>query len=337
MKKGILILVICILSFTFISCVKNGEGKEALVVYAYDSFVSEWGPGPRVIPLFEQKYGIKTEIVSPGDSGQVLSKLILEADNPVADIVIGIDNNMSAKAIRSGILEKYKSPELSAIDEKLVFDKSHHVTPFDYGFFSIIYDSDKIQTPPSSLQELLDSKYKKSIILMDPRTSGPGLGFLLWTVKSFGDDFVSYWEKLSPNILTITEGWDSGYGLFVSGEAPMVLSYTTSPAYHLEYEKSERFKAVIFKEGNYMHIEGAGIVKGTRKRKEAEKFIDFILSEDFQKEIPLTNWMFPVKNIDLPESFRAAPKPDSYLLLDSEKSADKVDIWIKNWLSAVNK
>ena len=170
---------------------------------------------------------------------------------------------------------------------------------------------------------------------MDPRTSGPGLGFLLWTVKIFGDGFSSYWEKLSPNILTVTEGWDSGYGLFINGEAPMVLSYTTSPAYHLEYENSSRYKATVFREGNYMHIEGAGIIRGTKKRDAAEKFIDFILSEDFQKEIPLTNWMFPVRDIPLPDSFSAALKPEKSLLIDVFESSEKIEGWIKTWLQAI--
>ncbi len=335
MKNFIAAVLIVFLLMFSVSCSKKSNVSENLVIYAYDSFISEWGPGPKVFPLFEEKTGIKTEIVSPGDAGQVLSRLILEKEKPEADIVIGIDNNMAEKAISAGILEKYTSGALSKIDDKLVFDKSGHITPYDYGFFSIIYDSEKISVPPSSLDDLLDKSYSKSIILMDPRTSGPGLGFLLWTVKAYGDDFIEYWKKLSPNILTITEGWDSGYGLFVNGEAPMVLSYTTSPAYHLEYENSEKYKAAVFKNGNYMHIEGAAIVKGSKKRKEAEKFIDFILSDDFQKELPLTNWMFPVRDIPLPDSYRVALKPETYLLFDSGKAAENIDSWIKEWLTAV--
>ncbi|MDX9800680.1 MAG: thiamine ABC transporter substrate-binding protein, partial [Spirochaetia bacterium] len=169
MKKFILIFLIVFLIMFSVSCAKKSEVSENLVIYAYDSFISEWGPGPKVFPLFEEKTGIGIEIVSPGDSGQVLSRLIFEAENPEADIVIGIDNNMVEKAISAGILEKYESSILSEIDDKLVFDKSHHVTPYDYGFFSIIYDSDKISDPPSSLDDLLDNSYSKSIILMDPR------------------------------------------------------------------------------------------------------------------------------------------------------------------------
>ncbi len=336
MKKIILILLIASFLYILFSCSKNNKEDE-LVIYAYDSFLSEWGTGPKVFPIFEEKYNIKIKTISSGDSGQVLSRLIMEADKPVADIVIGIDNNMAAKAIRANILEEYRPQLLSDIRSDLIFDKKGFITPFDYGFFSIVYDSEKIKNPHSFFDDLLDSNYKKSIILIDPRTSGVGLGFLLWTVQHFGNNFASYWEKLSPNILTIADGWDSGYGLFVNGEAPIVISYTTSPPYHLEYEKTERYKAAIFDDGNYMYIEGAAIIKGTKKRKEAEKFIDFMLSDDFQKEIPKTNWMFPVKDIALPDSFKIAPKPDKYLMLDMYESENNVDSWIKSWLSAVNK
>ena len=338
MRKGLLLLTIVMV--LAVSCrKKENESAETknLVIYAYDSFVSDWGTGPVVIPKFEEKYGIKVDMLSPGDSGQVLTKAILEKDAPAADIIIGIDNNMLAKALRENILQPYKSENLKNVSSSLLFDESNHLTPYDYGFFSIIYDSNKLSNPPDSLEDLLSSEYEKSIILMDPRTSSPGLGFLLWTVKVYGDSFSSYWEKLNKNILTVTEGWDSGYGLFINGEAPLVISYTTSPAYHKEYEDSEQYKATVFEKGNYMQIEGAGIINNCKNLKSAQLFIDFMLSDDFQKEIPLTNWMFPVTDIKLPDSYSTAMKPETSLLLPSETINENLDKWTEEWLETVNR
>lgn len=338
MKKCLMLLTAALIMVLSVSCEKKQtEEAESLVIYAYDSFVSDWGTGPIVIPMFEKKYGIKVDLRSPGDSGQVMTKAILEKDSPAADILIGIDNNMLSKALSEDILEAYKSPNLDNVASSLLFDKSNHLTPYDYGFFSIIYDSKKISNPPESLEDLLDPEYEKSIILMDPRTSSPGLGFMLWTVKVYGDSFTDYWSKLSNNLLTITEGWDSGYGLFVNGEAPMVLSYTTSPAYHKEYEESEQYKATVFSKGNYMQIEGAGIVKNCKNKKSAQLFIDFILSDDFQKEIPLTNWMFPVTDVKLPSSYDVALKPEKTLLLPSETINKNLETWTEKWLETVNR
>ncbi|MGQ9631578.1 MAG: thiamine ABC transporter substrate-binding protein [bacterium] len=317
----------------------GGTAQEAdLVIYAYDSFVSEWGPAGKVIPKFERKYNVKVSVLSVGDAGQVLNRAILEAGNPKADIILGIDNNMLAKALEAGILQTYKSPNLSLIPEELIFDRTHHVTPFDYGYFAIVYDTQKLPDPPKNFEALTDPKYKAKLILEDPRTSSPGLGFLLWTISIYGEDYLKYWERLKPAILTITEGWDSAYGMFTSGEAPMVLSYVTSPAYHVEYENTTRYQALVFDEGNYLQIEGMGILKGAKHRELAEKFIDFILTEDFQGEIPLTNWMFPVNpKVKLPDSYKYAPRPKKTLSLSASEIRKNQERWIGDWAKSITK
>jgi len=317
---------------------KDPEKTPDLTIYAYDSFVSEWGPAGKVIPKFEKKYNVKVRMISVGDAGQVLNRALLEAKRPKADIILGIDNNLLSKALEKGILEPYVSPNLSLIPDELIFDKTHHVTPFDHGYFAIVYDSKKIVDPPRNFEDLLKPAYRKKLILEDPRTSSPGMGFLLWTIAVYGEGYLDYWEKLKPNILTIAEGWDSAYGLFTSGEAPMVLSYTTSPAYHVEYEDTTRFRAAIFEEGNYLQIEGMGILKGSKHRALAQKFIDFILTVDFQEEIPLTNWMYPVNpEVKLPDSFRYAPKPATTLSLDTFTIEKNQKRWVDNWLEVVTR
>ncbi len=337
-KLSSIVFVIAIIGisiFSFFSKKDSNESTE-LTIYAYDSFVSEWGPGPAIFSAFEEKYGIKISVISAGDAGQVLQKAIIEKDNPRADLLIGIDNNLLAKALSEDIFEPYKSKNLNKIPEELLFDNTNNLTPFDYGYFSIIYDSEKISNPPASLMDLLKPEYKNSIILMDPRTSSPGLGFLLWTIAEYGEGFADYWEKLMPSVLTITDGWDSGYGLFTEGEAPMVLSYTTSPAYHAEYEENYRYRTAIFLSGHYMQIEGIGIVKNSKNRKNAELFIDFILEDTIQNIIPLTNWMYPVNtHLELPESFMYAPKPKTTLIIDSKKIDRQLVGWIEEWTSAV--
>jgi thiamine transport system substrate-binding protein len=309
-----------------------------LTVYAYDSFVSEWGPAGKVIPKFEKLHGVKVDMISVGDAGQVLNRAILEKNRPRADILLGIDNNLLAKAIDAGVLLPYRSPNLRLIPEELRFDPTHHVTPFDHGYFAIVYDSRRLDDPPQSMEDLLRPEYRDKIILEDPRTSSPGLGFLLWTVAVYGDNYREYWERLRPNILTVTEGWDTAYGLFTSGEAPMVLSYTTSPPYHVEYEETTRYRAAIFREGNYLQIEGMGILRGTKNLDLARKFIDFILTEDFQEEIPLTNWMLPVNPaVKLPDSFDYAPNPVKILSLPSSRIEANQEAWIEGWLEVMTR
>src|SRR6185295_2163159 len=138
------------------------------------------------------------------------------------------------------------------------------------------------------------------IIIEDPRTSTPGLGFLLWMKEVFGEKAADAWRKLKPRILTVTPGWSEAYGLFTKGEAPMVLSYSTSPAYHVIEEKSERYKAALFSEGHYIQIEIAGMIATSAEPELARKFLAFMMSPDFQDVIPTTNWMLPAGKTSQP-------------------------------------
>ncbi len=335
---GLMLSAWVLLAAAWAAAAPAAEQEAELVIYAYDSFVAEWGPAPQVIPKFEEKHGVKVSVISVGDAGQVLNRAIIEKDDPQADIVVGIDNNMLARALEEDVLQPYRSPNLDRIPERLVFDPSHSVTPFDYGYFAFVYDSQVLEDPPASLEELADPRFRQKVIVEDPRTSSPGLGFLLWTVAVYGEGYLDYWRRLQPNLLTITDGWDTAYGMFTSGEAPLVLSYTTSPAYHVEYEQTERYRALLFVEGNYLQIEGMGILKGAPHPGLARKFIDFILSEDFQEDIPLTNWMYPVNpEVQLPESFRFAPQPETSLQLPAEEIRRSQERWITDWVRLVSR
>jgi thiamine transport system substrate-binding protein len=308
------------------------EREQGLVIYAYDSFVSEWGPAPKVIPRFEQEAGVKVTVISAGDAGQVLARAILEKADPQADLIIGVDNNLLARALQEKVLERYRSPNLKLVPRELQFDPSHAVTPMDYGWFAVVYDSQKLADPPHNLEDLASPRFRGKLLLEDPRTSSPGLGFLLWTIAVYGEGWQDFWRRLQPNILTVADGWDAAYGMFTSGEAPLVLSYTTSPAYHLEYEQTERYQAAMFPEGHYLQVEGIGLLKGARHPALARAFIDFLLSEAFQRELPLTNWMYPVNPaVKLPDSFRLAPRPAKSLSLPAERIRDRQADWLKQW------
>jgi len=298
----------------FPACRKKESGGKELVIWTYDSFVSEWGPAKRIADNFAEKTGVRVRWDARGDAGALLSALLLEKENAKADIVLGLDGNLAPRALESGLFEAYRPENADKIFKELAPEaEDFRLIPYDYSYFAIIYDSEKIKNPPESLEDLTAAEYKKSLILMDPRTSSPGLGFLSWTIAVYGEDWPAYWERLRPSVLTIAAGWDSGYGAFTKGEAPLVLSYTTSPGYHLEYEVSERYRAALFKEGHPVQTELAGLLKAAPHKENARAFLDFMLTPGFQEVIPLTNWMYPVTDIELPESYRINSKPEKTL------------------------
>jgi len=312
----------------FAGCVgRPDDDAKTLTVYSYDSFVADWGPGPELAKRFEAKTGYRVTFVSCGDAAQVLSRATLERARPEGDVLMGIDNNLLSAARAAGVLSPYKPKDADrVVGKEIRLADDWLLTPYDYGYFAIVFDSSSGIMPPASLEDLTKPEYAKKLILMDPRTSTPGTGFLAWTVAVYGKDYLSYWQRLKGSILTMAPGWDSGYGLFTSGEAPLVISYTTSPAYHLENEKTDRYKALIFPEGHIAQVEGLGLVKGARHAKAAKAFIDFMLTDDAQSVLPLTQWMYPVsRTVSLPDSFGAAPMPTNALYVDSGEVAAAVE------------
>jgi thiamine transport system substrate-binding protein len=265
-------------------------------------------------------------MISCGDAAQVLSRAVLEKKAPASDVLIGIDNNLIDAARKEDVLTPYKPATAASVSKELQLANDWLLTPYDWGYFAMIFDSASGIKPPASLEDLTKPEYAKKIILMDPRTSTPGTGFLAWTLAVYGTHYADYWTRLKGNILTLAPGWDTGYGLFTSGEAPLVISYTTSPAYHVEYDKTDRYKALIFPEGHTVQIEGLGLVKGAKNPKAAKAFIDFMLTDEAQSVLPLTQWMYPVsKMVKLPDSYRAAPMASKTLTVSSAEVAAAVD------------
>lgn len=313
------------------SLAAKGSGDAAaaskeITVYAYDSFTAEWGPGPELVKRFSAKNGYKVNLVSCGDAGQVLSRAVLEKKDPRADVLVGLDNNLIDAARKAGILTAYKPALAESVPADLKIAEDWLLTPYDWGQFALIFDTESGIEPPKTLAELADPRFAKKIILMDPRTSTPGTGFLAWTMAVFGKDWPRFWAALKPNVLTVAPGWDAGYSLFTSGEAPLVISYTTSPAYHLEFEGTERFKALIFPEGHVSQIEGLGLAKGAKNPEGAKAFIDFMLTAEGQEVLPLTQFMYPVSpSTALPDSYRAAPKAAKLLSVGSAEVTAAVE------------
>ena len=309
-----------------------------LVIYTYDSFNSKWGPGPVVFKRFEKECSCQVKVVAPGDAGTVLSRVILEKKKPKADVLLGVSDSQLALSFRHQIWKLYQPKHLKDVKPDLLLDQQYRVIPYDFGYIAFVYDSDALPEPPESLEELTSPQFKGKIVIPSAKTSSPGLSLLHWTIQEYGQDgFLDYWKRLAPNLLTVTDGWSSAYGMFKKGEAPIVLSYVTSPAYHLEYEKTERYKAMSFQKGLYRQIEFAGIIKGTKKEKLAQQFMDFMLTPKFQEVIPLTNWMYPaVKNIQLPDSFRIASIPKKSLMLNYEDIDANNTKWVKDWTRAMS-
>jgi thiamine transport system substrate-binding protein len=307
---------------------------EKLTIYTYDSFVSEWGPGPIIEKIFEEKYNADVDFVAVDSAATLLNKVILEGDTSKADIVLGLDMNLFDLAEQSGLFTSHNIKDINNLINLPLKWETNKFVPYNYGYFSFVYNEATLETPPKSMGELINTTNAR-IVIQDPRTSTPGLGLLTWMKALYGDKAGNEWKKLNKKIISVTKGWtDAYYNFFMAGEADMVLSYTTSPAAHIMFEERYDIQATTFEEGNYITIEFAGILNNSQNKDLANKFLNFILSEEFQSVIPSTNIMYPVTNIkNLPEAFDKLNVPN-FIQIDPKEINKNKEKWIDEWLNA---
>jgi len=311
------------------------QDKPILTVLTYDSFVSDWGPGPLVEKAFEETCGCDLKFLAAGDGAALLARLRLEGVRTQADVVLGLDTNLTAAAAETGLFAGH-GREAMDFDLPVAWNDPIFL-PYDWGYFAFVYDNTKIDTVPESFAELAESKLK--IVIQDPRSSTPGLGLLLWVQAALGDQAPDIWSGLADNILTVTKGWSEAYGLFLEGEADMVLSYTTSPAYHLIVEEDRTKSAAAFQEGHYIQIEVAAKIASTNEPDLADRFLDFMLSGTFQSIIPTTNWMYPARTPEggLPVGFETLITPETALFYPADEAALIRDQALQTWLTALSR
>ena len=317
-------------------CVASMAAAETPVlnVLTYDSFAAEWGPGPAVEKAFEATCACDLRFVTAGDGAALLARVKLEGATSDADVVLGLDTNLTAAATASGLFAAHG--QTIANDLPVPFADPLFL-PFDWGYFAFVYDKTKLATPPASFEALAASDIK--ILIQDPRASTPGLGLLMWVKAAYGDRSGEIWAGLADNIVTVTPGWSEAYGMFLEGEADMVLSYTTSPAYHLIAESDDSKAAAAFDEGHYLQIEVAGKLAASDQPALADAFLTFMGSEAFQAVIPETNWMYPAKTLasGLPEGFKTLITPVKSLLIPADEAEAMRGKGIEEWQTALAK
>ena len=322
--------------------------ERKLVLMTHDSF----NIGEDLLKEFEQQENATVQVLKSGDAGASLNKAILSKDNPLADVFFGVDNTFLSRALKAGIFESYPAPALKDIPETFKLDASSSLLPIDYGYVNINYDKDYLATnnlaPPQQLEDLTKPEWKGKLVVENPATSSPGLAFMLATVGRFGASgsytWLDYWKALRANDVLVTDGWEEAYtgqfsGSSGKGPRPLVVSYTSSPPAEVVFSegKLKEPPTGVMAGGNFLQIEFAGIVKGTKQRALAERFIDFMLSNRFQEDMPLQMYVYPVlPGAALPDVFKQfSQTPDQPITVPPDQIDQNRDQWLDAWTKAV--
>ncbi len=307
--------------------------SEDLTVYAPDYFGSEWGPGPAIEAAFETYCGCTMRYVT----GDLMPRLLLEGERTEADVAIGLDSTEIARARDTGLFAAH-GLELSPLTLPIDWQDDTFL-PFNWSYLAFVYDNEALADPPGSLADLRNAPDDLRIAIQDPRSSVSGLSMALWVHEVFGDEAEAAWADIAPKVATVTPGWSESYGLFTDGEVDMVLSYTTSPAYHLIAEDDPTVSAALFEEGHYVTIELAAMLEGTDQPEEAGKFMEFVLTEEFQSLIPTSNWSYPaaLPQAAWPEAFAALPMPDRAIWLEPATAEARRDAATEAWRAGMTR
>lgn len=309
-----------------------------LTVVTHDSFAIPDDLRAR----FAEQSGLDVTYVAPGDGGALVNQLILTKDAPLGDVVYGIDNSFSSRAVEEGIITNYDTPALPPTASQ--FDATD-LTPIDFGDVCINADlqwfDEHSLTVPTTLEDLVKPEYKDLLVVTNPASSSPGLSFLLATIASEGEDgYLDYWSKLADNGVQVVQGWSDAYytefsGADGKGPRPLVVSYATSPAYTVSDDGAESSTVALL--GTcFRQVEYAGVITGAQNQQGAEQFIDFLLSDEVQESIPENMYMYPVTGVDLPQEWvDFAPLSPNSLTLDPSETSAKRDTWIKDWTATV--
>ncbi|MEP2641531.1 thiamine ABC transporter substrate-binding protein [Roseobacter sp.] len=303
-----------------------------LTVYAGDYFTSQWGPGPIIETGFEEICACDLQFAT----GDLLPRLLLEGDRTKADVVIGLTSDVTAKARETGLFAPH-GQDNSALTLPVPWQDDVFL-PFNYGHAAFIYNEKTVPTPPASFEAMLDMSDDVKIVIQDPRTSLSGLALVLWVQAVFGDRATDAWAALAPNILTVTKDWSASYGMFTDGEVDMVLSYTTSPAYHMFAEDDFTKKAAIFPEGHYLMVETVAKIAQTDQPELADAFLAYVMSEPFQHAIPAANWSLPsaLEKDQWPDGWSQLPLPEKVVFYSETDATDIKATAIEAWRSALS-
>lgn len=316
----------------------DGEAGGTVVLVTHDSFAVP----DELVAAFEEETGYTLETRAPGDGGALVNQLILTKDAPLGDAVYGIDNSFATRAIQEGILEPY-APDAAVADYAV--DDAGSLTAVDMGDVCINVDHEWFAeagiTEPTTLDDLTDPTYRDLLVVTNPATSSPGLAFVLATVGAYGEDgWLDYWAALRDNGVKIASGWSDAYyvdysGPSSEGDRPLVLSYASSPPYEVPEGATEPPTGALL-DTCFRQVEYAGVLAGAANPEGARAVIDWLLSPEVQASIPENMYMYPVTDVDLPESWtQFAPLAPEPFHVEPDVISENRDAWLEQWTDTV--
>jgi thiamine transport system substrate-binding protein len=317
-----------------------------ITLVTHDSFALSDG----ILADFTKQTGYTVKVVQPGDAGTLVNQLVLTKDAPLGDVTFGIDNTFASRALDAGVLVP-PSPALTAAAVKdgqqyrVPSDTTGALTPVDVGDVCVNVDHAWFTAhdvaEPKTLDDLTQPAYKNLFVTESPATSSPGFAFLLATISAKGDGWQAYWKALKDNGVKVDDGWENAWNVDYTagggnGQYPIVLSYSSSPVDTVPKGGTSPTTGALL-DTCFRQVEYAGVLAGAKNPAGAAAFVNFLLSDEVQNDIPGSMYMYPVSS--------SASVPDEWAkwapLATSPRSVPAADIaahrseWLQQWSDVV--
>ncbi|MFM7062546.1 MAG: thiamine ABC transporter substrate binding subunit, partial [Actinomycetes bacterium] len=264
------------------------------------------------------------------------------------DVLFGVDNLSAATALKNDLLVPVAPGRLSTVPARYRLEgpAGERLVPVDAGDVCVNVDAAWFAArgidPPATLEDLTRPQFKDLLVLPSPVTSSPGLALLAGTVGRFGEDaaFDGFWTRLRANGVRVRPSWDDAYftDYTVSGgDRPLVLSYATSPPAEVLLGEGARTEpqSTVLVDSCAAQVEYAGVLRGAPNPVLARRLVDFMLSPEWQREVPLANYVLPVVDgVTLPPEFEQwAVRAPSPMSVPADQAAARRDDWLERWRS----
>lgn len=338
LSRGAIATVMLVLALAGTGCSSTSQ-PDQIVLVTHDSFAL----APGTLDRFTESTGIEVVVQTAGDAGSMVNQAVLTKDNPIGDVMYGVDNTFLSRAIEEGVFEPHVAADIDTVPASLRVD-GDIVTPIDFGDVCVNYDIDALEAmglePPSNLSDLTDDRFDGLLVVEDPATSSPGLAFLMATIDAFGEDgdhdWHDYWRDLFDNDVSVASDWTQAYSVEFTragGDRPLVVSYASSPPFEVLFGELAKAPTGVVLDGCFRQVEYAGILAGTDAPEAAGELIDFLLTTEVQEDIPLNMFVYPANaQATLPPvlvEFSALPEHPAQI--DPATIEANRERWIDEW------
>ena len=268
----------------FLMCLTALPSSAAMEVNAYSIMPEKYVS--KVTQAFTEDTGIKVNFMR-FSSGEALSRLIAEKNNPQVDVLIGGPADTYEAGVKEGIFEKYVPQGVEMVPEKFRSADGYWT---GLGIIPLCFMTNKdfltknSMNAPESWNDLLDPRYKNGLQMADARTSGTATERIFSLVKIMGEDEAfKYQKKLNENIQMYTKSGAGGAMLIATGQCASGIFYIVDALDIMQ----QGYPVVITypKDGVSYGIEADGIIKGCKNLEAAQKFIDWLTSKRFAEFI----------------------------------------------------